>query len=104
MQAAEETAVVAGGDRTTVRLELSPRVASIAPVEARSVSPVEARSVSPVRVTGVTGSVLAGLGSIVPRFVRDGVYDFVARHRHKIIRADPSCLLPSPEQRARFIT
>ena len=57
-----------------------------------------------LRYLGGVWTVLAGLGSIVPRFVRDAVYDLVARHRHKIIRADPSCLLPSPEQRARFIT
>jgi len=56
-----------------------------------------------MRYLGGVWSVLAGLGSVVPRFARDAVYDLIARHRHKIIRADPSCLLPSPEQRARFI-
>jgi predicted DCC family thiol-disulfide oxidoreductase YuxK len=48
-------------------------------------------------------SVLATIGRIVPRFIRDRVYDFVARHRHKIIRGAPVCVLPSPEQRARFL-
>jgi predicted DCC family thiol-disulfide oxidoreductase YuxK len=57
-----------------------------------------------LRYLGGVWTLLAAVGSIVPRFVRDAVYDLVARHRHKIIRADPSCLLPTPEQRARFIT
>jgi predicted DCC family thiol-disulfide oxidoreductase YuxK len=57
-----------------------------------------------LRYLGGAWAVLAALGAVVPRVLRDAVYDFVARHRHKIIRADPSCLLPSPEQRARFLT
>jgi predicted DCC family thiol-disulfide oxidoreductase YuxK len=57
-----------------------------------------------LRYLGGMWTILAALGSIVPRSLRDAVYDFVARHRHKIIRADPSCLLPTPDQRARFIT
>jgi predicted DCC family thiol-disulfide oxidoreductase YuxK len=57
-----------------------------------------------LRYLGGVWSVLAALGAIVPRFVRDAAYDFVARHRHKIIRADTSCLLPTPEQRGRFLT
>jgi len=39
----------------------------------------------------------------VPLFVRDAVYDLIARNRHKIVRADASCLLPTPEQRLRFL-
>ena len=65
------------------------------------------RTAAVLRVAHYLGgawSVLGRLGAFVPRFVRDAAYDFIARHRHKIIRADPSCLLPSPEQRARFIT
>lgn len=57
-----------------------------------------------LRYLGGVWTFLAALGAIVPRFVRDGVYDLVARHRHKLIRADASCLLPTPEQRARFLT
>ena len=39
---------------------------------------------------------------VVPRFIRDAVYDTIARHRKKIARND-SCLLPTDSQRARFI-
>jgi len=28
---------------------------------------------------------------IVPRFIRDGVYDFIAKHRKKILKKDYSC-------------
>jgi predicted DCC family thiol-disulfide oxidoreductase YuxK len=56
-----------------------------------------------LRYLGGPWTVLAALGGIVPRVVRDWVYDFVARHRHQIIRASPSCLLPTPEQRTRFL-
>jgi predicted DCC family thiol-disulfide oxidoreductase YuxK len=65
------------------------------------------RSEAVFRVLKYLGGVwtaVAVAGAIVPRSVRDWVYDFVARHRHKIIpREAESCLLPSPEQRARFI-
>jgi predicted DCC family thiol-disulfide oxidoreductase YuxK len=40
---------------------------------------------------------------IVPRPVRDGVYDLVARHRHRVPLGVDTCLLPTPEQRARFL-
>jgi predicted DCC family thiol-disulfide oxidoreductase YuxK len=57
-----------------------------------------------LKYLGGVWSAFAVAGSIIPRSVRDWAYDFVARHRHKIVpRGAESCLLPSPEQRARFI-
>ena len=57
-----------------------------------------------LKYLGGIWTALAVLGAVVPRAVRDWVYDFVARHRHKIIpREAESCLLPSPEQRSRFL-
>lgn len=57
-----------------------------------------------LKYLGGVWSALAVLGAVIPRSVRDWAYDFVARHRHKIIpRGAESCLLPSPEQRTRFI-
>ncbi|GLC24077.1 thiol-disulfide oxidoreductase DCC family protein [Roseisolibacter agri] len=48
--------------------------------------------------------VLAALGRLAPRGLRDAVYDLIARHRLRLAgRADPSCLLPTPEQRSRFV-
>lgn len=39
---------------------------------------------------------------IVPRSIRDAVYDFVAKNRYKWFGKKESCMLPSPEIRERF--
>ena len=56
-----------------------------------------------LRYLGGVWSALGVAGGLVPGFVRDRVYDLIARHRHRLVRADASCLLPTPEQRARFV-
>ncbi|MFT3885188.1 MAG: DCC1-like thiol-disulfide oxidoreductase family protein [Flavobacteriales bacterium] len=40
---------------------------------------------------------------IVPPFLRDAVYRWVARNRYKWFGQRESCMLPTPELRARFI-
>ena len=40
----------------------------------------------------------------VPSPIRDAVYRFVARHRYKLFGRSAQCLVPTPEQRARFIS
>ena len=40
---------------------------------------------------------------VVPRFVRDAVYDFVARHRYRWFGKKDVCMVPTPELRARFL-
>jgi predicted DCC family thiol-disulfide oxidoreductase YuxK len=40
---------------------------------------------------------------IVPRFIRDAVYNFIARNRYRFFGKRESCMLPTPEQRARFL-
>jgi hypothetical protein len=47
-------------------------------------------------------AVLARLARLIPRALRDAVYDLVARNRHRVARTE-ACLLPSPEERARFL-
>jgi len=47
-------------------------------------------------------SVVARLAALIPRGIRDWGYDLVARHRHTLI-SDPACLLPTPEERVRFL-
>jgi predicted DCC family thiol-disulfide oxidoreductase YuxK len=49
---------------------------------------------------GIWG-VLGLLGRLVPRSLRDAVYDRIARHRLRLVA--PACLLPRPDQRARFL-
>ena len=43
-----------------------------------------------------------GLLRIVPRPVRDGVYDLVARNRYRWFGMMEACLVPGPELRDRF--
>ena len=40
---------------------------------------------------------------VVPRPLRDAVYRFVARHRHKLGPAVEACRMPTPELRARML-
>lgn len=39
----------------------------------------------------------------VPPFLRDGVYDLVARYRYRLFGRQQECMLPTPELRARFM-
>ena len=39
----------------------------------------------------------------VPRFLRDAVYGFVARHRYRWFGKKDVCMAPTPELRARFL-
>ena len=52
---------------------------------------------------GGVWSALGFVGRLVPAVVRDRVYDLIAKHRHRLTSADASCILPTPEQRTRFI-
>ena len=40
---------------------------------------------------------------IVPRFIRDGVYDFIATKRYRWFGKQESCMLPTPELKQRFL-
>jgi predicted DCC family thiol-disulfide oxidoreductase YuxK len=40
---------------------------------------------------------------LVPRFIRDAVYDWVARNRYGWFGKRDSCRLPSSEERAVFL-
>jgi predicted DCC family thiol-disulfide oxidoreductase YuxK len=75
-------------------------------VESDGSEQVLVRSAAVLRVLKYLGGIwrgLAGLGAIVPRALSDAVYDFIARHRHKLTRGNPACLVPTPDQRERFI-
>lgn len=41
--------------------------------------------------------------SIVPRFIRDGIYDRIARNRYRWFGKRESCMMPTPELRSRFL-
>lgn len=40
---------------------------------------------------------------IVPRFIRDSVYDFIARNRYRWFGKQESCMIPQPEFKKLFI-
>lgn len=45
----------------------------------------------------------ARVGSILPKSIRDAMYRLVARNRYRVFGKQESCMLPAPEQRAKFI-
>jgi predicted DCC family thiol-disulfide oxidoreductase YuxK len=63
------------------------------------------RSAAGLRLAGYMGGLwrLGVLGWIVPRPVRDAVYDFIARHRHRLVPGAEQCYVPSPAVRRRFL-
>jgi predicted DCC family thiol-disulfide oxidoreductase YuxK len=63
------------------------------------------RSDGVLRALGDVGGIwsAAVLLRLVPRLLRDAVYDWVARHRYRWFGKYDSCPMPSPEQRARFL-
>ena len=40
---------------------------------------------------------------IVPKFIRDAVYNFIAKNRYRWFGKKESCIVPTPEIRARFL-
>lgn len=40
---------------------------------------------------------------IVPRFIRNCVYDIIARNRYKWYGKQESCMIPTPELRSKFL-
>ena len=41
---------------------------------------------------------------IVPAFIRDGIYNWIAANRYKWFGKKDSCMIPTPEIKARFLT
>jgi predicted DCC family thiol-disulfide oxidoreductase YuxK len=41
---------------------------------------------------------------IVPKFIRDGIYNFIAKNRYKWFGVREQCMMPTPEVRSRFIS
>lgn len=40
---------------------------------------------------------------IIPSFIRDAVYNFIAKNRYKWFGKKESCMMPTPELKARFL-
>ena len=46
---------------------------------------------------------LAGIFFIIPRFLRDWVYDYIARNRYRWFGKKDACMIPTPELKALFL-
>ncbi|GAB1858483.1 DUF393 domain-containing protein [Flavobacteriaceae bacterium MHTCC 0001] len=46
---------------------------------------------------------ILGIFLIVPKFIRDWVYDFIAKNRYKWYGKKESCMVPTPELRGKFL-
>jgi predicted DCC family thiol-disulfide oxidoreductase YuxK len=46
---------------------------------------------------------LARLAGIIPRPIRNRLYDFVARHRYRVFGKYETCMLPDPQHKHKFI-
>ncbi len=46
---------------------------------------------------------LLNLFVVIPSFIRDSVYDYVARNRYKWFGKNESCMIPTPETKKRFL-
>lgn len=42
--------------------------------------------------------------SVIPTFIRDGVYNFIARNRYRWFGKQESCMVPTKDMLARFLT
>ena len=74
------------------------------PATASSPERVLWRSRGALRVARYLGGIwrtLGSLGALVPPFMRDAAYDWIARHRRQL--APEACLVPTADQRRRFI-
>lgn len=40
---------------------------------------------------------------IVPKFIRDGIYNWIARNRYRWFGKRESCMIPTPELKSRFL-
>ena len=43
-------------------------------------------------------------GYILPQFMRDGIYDFIAKRRYRWFGKRETCMVPSSSVRARFLS
>jgi len=46
---------------------------------------------------------LLSVFNIVPKFLRDSCYDFIAKHRYKIMGKRETCIIPTDDFKNRFI-
>ncbi|MCU1311302.1 MAG: putative thiol-disulfide oxidoreductase [Candidatus Angelobacter sp.] len=67
---------------------------------------VLAESSAVLRIAGYVGGWfrVAAIGYVFPPNLRNWAYRLFARNRHRFARNSEQCLVPTPEQRKRFVT
>lgn len=40
---------------------------------------------------------------IIPAFIRDAIYEWIARNRYRFLGKKETCIIPSPELKSRFL-
>jgi predicted DCC family thiol-disulfide oxidoreductase YuxK len=80
-------------------------VAWVEPASSGREERVLLRSDAALKVAGYLGGWfhLTRLAAVLPRPLRDAAYNLVARHRHQLSGDGPSCLVPGPDVRSRFL-
>ncbi|MBC8030550.1 MAG: DUF393 domain-containing protein [Pyrinomonadaceae bacterium] len=63
------------------------------------------RSDAILHVASIFGGIwtLAGVGRILPKVLRDGMYRVVARNRYRVFGKHETCMLPEPQHRTKFL-
>lgn len=46
---------------------------------------------------------LLGIAWIVPAFIRDPIYNFIAKNRYRWMGQKDSCRMPTPQEQAKFL-
>lgn len=63
------------------------------------------RSAAVLRIARTLGGIwsLAYPLIFLPSFIRDGLYDWVARNRYRIFGRKETCMIPRPEWKTKFV-
>ena len=66
---------------------------------------IELKSTAALQIAKQLGGIYSALYVfiIIPRFMRDSIYDFVARNRYRWFGKQESCMIPKPELKKLFI-
>jgi predicted DCC family thiol-disulfide oxidoreductase YuxK len=77
----------------------------VEPADGRNPERIFAHSSAALRVADYLGSSWrwVHLARFVPSPIRDAIYRLIARHRHRLSRNGPVCVIPSAQERARFL-
>ena len=93
------------GDTARTRLPHLPNPEASSTVILEEEDTFRVRSDAALAVLTGLGGVwrLAALLRIIPRPLRDTVYDLIAKHRHRWFDRREECRVPGPEERERFL-